>query len=500
MPARALAPSPEPERIHRLAGMPPLCDAPTPPNNVGGHVVELTALKAKRPHGASERSSVGEVTTVSDDPVGAADERLDHRLVVRWLVPEEHDWPLEGAVCELLGRGEDCSRILPGSGVSRRHAELRCDGSELVIRDLSSRNGTWVDGQRIIESALGDGALLRIGDWVGIVRHLRSKTEGVGASAFPREDRSGPYWGKVLRPILDQLHAVSRTTLPILIAGETGTGKECVARAVHEWSGRKGPIVALNCASIPEALAEAELFGFRKGSFTGADQSAPGYFVEADGGTLLLDEVSELSPSIQAKLLRVLQEGTVFPLGTPRGRSVDVRVLAAAHRPLHEHVARGRFRSDLYCRLNGYSVLLPALRERVEEVPALFQHLLSKHSAGYAPSVHATAVEYLCTRDWPGNVRQLELLARRILVLLGTRDTITREDLERCLQEDPASAAAEVPATMSSSRPEVQQLLHALAAHRGNVVRAAAALGISRHRVYRLLAAEPNINLDAFRR
>ncbi|MBN1610076.1 MAG: sigma 54-interacting transcriptional regulator [Polyangiaceae bacterium] len=490
-----------PARSQHLAAMWLVCQALSLRFHiVGGYVVELTARKARRSQGTSQGASVGEVTTVSDDAVCVADERLARRLVVRWLVPEERDWPLDGAVRELLGRGEGCSCVLDGAGVSRRHAELRRRDGELVIQDLSSRNGTWVDGQRITESPLGDGALLRIGDWVGLVRSMQSTADEVQAPALPRADASGAHWGKVLRPILHGLYAVSKSALPILITGATGTGKECVARAVHEWSARRGPFVALNCASIPEALAEAELFGFRKGSFTGADRAAPGYFLEADRGTLLLDEVAELPLTLQAKLLRVLQEGRVFPLGDPRGRSVDVRVLAAAQRPLHEEVANGRFRRDLYCRMNGYSVVLPDLRDRVEEIPALFKHLLNTHSAGYAPAIHATAVEYLCTRDWPGNVRELELFARRILVLLGARDTITREDVERCLQEHPVPAGSEVAGTLPNRRPELQRLLDALSAHGGNVVRAAAALGISRHRVYRLLAAEPNVNLDAFRR
>jgi DNA-binding NtrC family response regulator len=453
----------------------------------------------KRGQGTPERGSAGEVTTVSDDALHDAGERQAHRPIVRWLVPEERDWPLDGAVREILGRGDDCSCFLPGPGVSRHHAELRREGTKLVIRDLSSTNGTWVDGQRVTESPLRNGSLLRIGDWVGIVRHAQSTTEDAEAPAFLARG-SGPYWGSVLRPILEGLYAVSKSALPILIAGETGTGKECVARAVHEWSGRPGPFVALNCASIPEGLAEAELFGFRKGSFTGADRAGPGFFLEADGGTLLLDEVCELSQPVQAKLLRVLQEGRVFPLGDPRGRNVDVRVLSAAQRPLHEEVAGGRFRNDLYCRMNGYSVVLPALRERVEEIPALFKHLLNTHSAGYAPVIHATAVERLCMSDWPGNVRQLEFFARRILVLMGTRESITGDDVERCLQENPVSAAAEVRCTMSSRRPEVQRLLEALEAHRGNMVRAAAALGISRNRAYRLLATAQDINIDAFRR
>jgi hypothetical protein len=472
---------------------------PSPENVAAGHVAESMVLELKR-RGTPERSPAGEVTTVSDDVLREEHETQAHGLVVRWFVPEERDWPLGRAVREILGRGDDCSCVLPGAGVSRRHAELHSEGAKVAIRDLSSRNGTWVDGQRITESSLRDGSLVRIGDWVGIVRRVHSPTESVEAPPLPKANGSGPYWGAVLRPILERLYAVSRSALPVLIVGETGTGKECVARAVHEWSGRKGPFVALNCASLPDGLAEAELFGFRKGSFTGADRTAPGYFLEADTGTLLLDEVCELSQPVQAKLLRVLQEGRVSPLGDPRGRSVDVRVLAAAQRPLHEEVASGRFRKDLYCRMNGYAVELPPLRDRVEEIPALFKRLLNTHSAGNAPAIHATAFERLCMCDWPGNVRQLELFARRILVLMGTRESITREDVERCLQEKPVSPGAEVPGTASRGRPEVQQLLDALAAHRGNVARAAAAAGISRHRAYRLLATVPHLNIDTFRR
>jgi transcriptional regulator with PAS, ATPase and Fis domain len=215
----------------------------------------------------------------------------------------------------------------------------------------------------------------------------------------------------VMRQVLAFAETMARTDWPILIQGETGTGKELLARLIHQWSTRaQGPWIAVNCAAFPETLAESELFGCERGSYTGAGHARPGYFEQAHGGTLVLDEISELSSALQGKLLRVLEEGQVYRLGAVRSRAVSVRVLALSNRPLERLVQQGRFRPDLFHRLSVLRLHLPPLRERPEDIPLLAEHfldsartVLQRLNLQWAPPALAALKEYA----WPGNVRQL---------------------------------------------------------------------------------------------
>ncbi len=220
-----------------------------------------------------------------------------------------------------------------------------------------------------------------------------------------------------------------RTT--VLITGESGTGKELVARQIHALSGREGPFVAVNCAAIPRELLESELFGHVKGAFTGADRDQPGLFRQAHGGTLFLDEIGELPLDLQVKLLRVLQENAVRPVGGGSEMPVDVRVMAATSRDLEKEVAEGRFRSDLYYRLNVVPVKIPPLRERREDIPLLVQHFIRRATELMGvPSrkFSRAAVEVLMSYDWPGNVRELENVVEQVLIL-ASGDEVPPEDL-----------------------------------------------------------------------
>jgi transcriptional regulator with PAS, ATPase and Fis domain len=311
----------------------------------------------------------------------------------------------------------------------------------------------------------------------------------------------------VLRPILEQAKKAASSELPTVILGETGTGKEGLAHAMHEWSGRKGPFVAVNCAALVPTLAEAELFGYRKGAFTGADRGSPGFFRAAQGGTLLLDEVTDLPEPIQAKFLRALEQHEIAPLGESVPVRIDVRVLAATQIPLAQVVSERRFRADLCARLDGLTIRLPPLRERKQEIAYLFSHLLSLHSGGRPPEVEARLVEQLCLHDWPFNVRELDLLARRLLVLHGHEEVLRRSHLPEHILNHPAAgepvpapvasvgsgAVAVAPNSPESHRArrerELSRLTEALRAHKGSVARAAAAVGISRQRAYRLMEA-----------
>ncbi len=212
---------------------------------------------------------------------------------------------------------------------------------------------------------------------------------------------------------------VAETDATVLILGESGTGKEVIARHLHQISPRRqGPFVAINCAAIPDQMLEAELFGFEKGAFTGASQTTPGKFEMAQGGTLLLDEISEMNPALQAKLLRVIQEREVERLGGRKTYGLDVRILAASNRNLKEEVAAGNFREDLYYRINVFPLTLPPLRKRREDIPALTKVLMERHGRGKnLPQLTGPAEKKLLAYHWPGNVRELENVIQRALIL-----------------------------------------------------------------------------------
>lgn len=397
-----------------------------------------------------------------------------------------------------IGRDESCAIRLNGSDVSRQHAVLsrRPPERALSIRDLDSRNGVRVNGRVVSSAPLAAGDVLRLGGWVGVI------TSAPGAFG---ELAPGLLGGRVLEQALASLKKAAESDLPVVLEGETGTGKEVVTRSLHGWSGRPGPLLAVNCATLPDALAEAELFGYRRGAFTGADRPSPGFFRSAEGGTLLLDEVSELPLPLQAKLLRVLEQREVQPLGEARPVPIDVRVIVAGQQSLADAVQRGRFRADLLARLDGLTVRLPPLRRRREDVPPLFSHFLRELSQGRAPAVESDLIERLCVHDWPFNVRELVLLVRRLLVLHAGASTLTAEHLpERMLDAAPSAAllSSEPVVASKPANPhepvELPALIAALRASGGNVARASAALGITRQRAYRLMEGNA-IDLDALR-
>jgi transcriptional regulator with PAS, ATPase and Fis domain len=433
-------------------------------------------------------------TTAPADSTESGDSERAH-LAVRWVWPD----PAGGVVILpkgrlLLGRGEDCDFALPGRETSRHHGEIVADGPIHVLRDLGSRNGVFIDGEKIAEGVLKEGTVIRLGEWVGLVSRVHAH---VAAQAPSFQQVSEAFFaGPVLGPVVDLTRRAAASELPVVICGETGTGKERLAEALHTFSGRRGPFLAVNCAALPESLAEAELFGYRKGAFTGAERNAPGHFRAADGGTLLLDEITDLSAPVQAKLLRALEQREVIPLG----ESSPVRIVAATQEPLAIAVEERRFRMDLAARLDGVTITLPPLRERICEVPYLFRELLRVHGGGRAPDVEARLVEQLCLYDWPCNVRELDLLVRRLLTLHSHEPPLKRAHLpERFFAKPSASIHPASPSASSAQGVDADALTRALRAHRGNVARAAAALGISRQRAYRIIEARPEIDLDAIR-
>lgn len=286
---------------------------------------------------------------------------------------------------------------------------------------------------------------------------------------------------------------------PVLIEGETGTGKELFARAIHECSpAAGGPFVAINCGAIPDTLAESELFGYESGAFTGArPQGHAGVFEQADGGTLFLDEVAELNPTLQAKLLRVLEDGEVRRLGGRRTRAVSVRLVAAANRSLRQRVQEGRFREDLFYRLNVLSLRLPPLRARREDIPLLFSHFLAVAAEGTgkaAPHLDDACMRLLTDYDWPGNVRELKNVALKSVVLAGSRlkPTLLRTFLSE-LNGERAGGSTLEPQPESGTLKAIQEetewrmIQDALIRTGGNKAEAARLLGIHRATLYEKL-------------
>lgn len=301
-------------------------------------------------------------------------------------------------------------------------------------------------------------------------------------------------------PVMMQLFETVRrsapTSMPVLITGESGTGKELFARAVHALSDRaERPFIPLNCGALPSELIESELFGHKKGAFSGASSDKRGLVEEADGGTLFLDEISEMGADTQVKLLRFLEDSCFFPVGGTKPGEVDVRVVAATNRDLKWMIEQGEFREDLFYRLHVILLEIPPLRERADDIPLLAAHFLSRHGKALGRSVprfSPAAMELLYAHQWPGNVRELENLVRRLLVLVE-REEISESDVGKVLSSTAGkasvSAAGDLGSIVAESQEQVErvQIINALKQHDGNRTHAARALGIGRNTLLRKL-------------
>ena len=298
-----------------------------------------------------------------------------------------------------------------------------------------------------------------------------------------------------MKKVFEQLRKVVDTRVTVLIEGETGTGKELVASAVHYWSNRREKLfVAQNCAAMPENLLESELFGHKKGAFTGATDDKKGLFELAHEGTLFLDEVGEMPVSLQAKLLRVLQEGEVRPVGSNRTKRVDVRIVAATNRDLEKEVAEGRFREDLFYRLKVFPLRLPPLRERREDVPLLAGHFLKRYAEEFGRQVTGIsqpAMEQLQAYEWPGNVRELENEVQRLIIQVGDEEFVQPTHLSPKIRQAEAVVGRMKP-TKGTLKEMVEQvekqiLAEALAEHDNNKTATAKTLGITREGLHKKL-------------
>jgi two-component system response regulator AtoC len=385
----------------------------------------------------------------------------------------------------ILGRAEGCALVLNDARVSRRHCCLHLS-SNVMLEDLGSTTGTRLMG-RTLER--GEKTLLKRGDVFELGETSVVCHSSAPAPSEPGQIGTGPCTAmEELRRLIDR---VAHSRINVLLSGETGVGKGVLAAELHRRSPRAGQaFVALNCAELQESLLESELFGHERGSFTGASASKPGLIESADGGTLFLDEIGEMSLATQAKLLRVLEERSVRRVGSLQSRPVDVRFLAASNRDLAAETERGAFRRDLYFRLNGISLEVPPLRERLNELEGLAYSFLAQACEAqgrHPPALTWEALDVLRRHSWPGNIRELRNVIERA-VLLCTGEAVTLEHVPLPPKVVPLasrSGPASEPAAgtfassdgMASERERIEAALEQCA---GNQSRAAKLLGISR--------------------
>jgi len=370
--------------------------------------------------------------------------------------------------------------VLDDERTSRKHTQVTLGAEGIRVKDLGSRNGTFVDGRQVDnELFAAPPCVLRVGHSLFLfVPDLQPFV--LGGVEVTDLGVSGPS----LRAAYERIGRAA-TIGTLLITGPSGAGKELAARRFHEASCRRGAFVAVNCAAIPEGLAERLLFGARRGAYSGASVDAEGYVEAADQGTLFLDEIAELDPAVQAKLLRMLEMREVLPLGASHPKKVDVQVCAATLKDLRVEVYAGRFREDLYYRIGRPEVRLPALAERLEEIPWLVAEALRRVDPALVPG--ASLVEACLLRPWPGNVRELLVEARYAASasLADKRTIVEARDLSpsagRAVREGPA------PETQPKPPPSRSEVERELQSTNGNVSAASRALGIHRTQLRRLM-------------
>jgi transcriptional regulator of acetoin/glycerol metabolism len=385
---------------------------------------------------------------------------------------------LSGVAAVQLGRGKslDVLRVksgaethlrieVPDRFLSSEHASLQRVLGKWLLEDRGSKNGTFIGEARVEREPLEDGAIFEIGHSYFVFRDSAPEEILPGAGSFQ------PEFAAQLRA----LERTSRTSLPIILRGETGTGKEVLARHVHKLSDRPGSFQAINCAALSPSLLESELFGYKKGAFSGANEDRPGLIRSADRGTLFLDEIGDLPLPAQGALLRVLQESEPMP--------VDFRLVVATHRPIEELATSGAFRADLLARLTGFTLQLPALRERREDLGTLVKALLQRHAPGRPLKLSLPAARALFRYPFPLNVRELER-ALALAVALCPDELIDLPHLPPALREAPPPPPAQKPLAPGEEERK-DELLALLKEHRGNVTAVAKTMGKARVQIQR---------------
>jgi DNA-binding NtrC family response regulator len=381
---------------------------------------------------------------------------------------------------------------IPDAKISARHARLEHCLDRWCVKDEKSKNGTFVNGARVTQHVLSDGDVVDLGDTALVFREAIAQRGELAYQPSPAARLGLSSLLPSVQAQLDELARMARSPITILLEGETGTGKEVIARAIHELAGRPGPLIPVNCGGIPRERVQAELFGWKRGAFTGAIGDHDGLVRAADRGTLFLDEIGDLPLGDQAVLLRVLQEREVLPIGGTRAVATDLRVVAATHRPLDVLAKRGAFREDLLARLAGYRLALVPLRERREDLGIFLAELLRKHRAPERCRVTSAALRALLCHAWPTNIRGLEQAIARALVACSN-DTIDVDDLP------PTDTASTPPSPPPQAAPDDslrERLIALMHEHQGNVAAVARAMGKARMQIqrwlkrYRLVAGE----------
>ncbi len=380
-----------------------------------------------------------------------------------------------------IGTAPGNTLVLTDPAVSRHHVAIVATARGHLVRDLGSTNGTLINGVSVERGYLASNAVIAIGD-----TRLRFEVVGGDDAATLSSDSA---WGRAIgaspgrRRLFAMLPKIADADATVLLEGETGTGKTLIASAIHEKSPRgKGPFVVVDCGAIPPSLIESELFGHEKGAFTGATTSRAGAFEAAKGGTVFLDEIGELPLDMQPKLLRAIEDRVVKRIGRNDTTPLDIRLIAATNRDLRLEINKGRFRSDLYYRLNTIRLRVPPLRERREDIPLLVAHYYDEMGAGEPP---ASVIADFARHDWPGNVRELRAAVERA-VLLG--DPMVWQGISEDAPPPPAAnesfRAAKERAVAQWERDYVRGLI---AQHQGNISRAARSVRMDRNHLRELM-------------
>jgi DNA-binding NtrC family response regulator len=450
------------------------------------------------------------------DAVGRA------RLIIERAGAEPFEAELSGVAS--IGRGPTNDVALDDPASSRRQSIVRADEDGYLVSDLGSANGTFLNGVQVLAPVrLKTGDVITVGSTrLTFVSDAAAKSDAEAPaddSTRVRDDgrASGVLLGasKGMEEVFHLIEKAGASSLPTLLEGETGTGKELVARAIHQASAHaKGPFLPVNCAAVPENLLESELFGHRRGAFTGATADHEGLFEAAEGGTVFLDEIGEMPLAMQPKVLRVIQEGELTRIGEIRPRKVDFRLVAATNRDLLREVERGAFRSDLYYRISAFPIHIPALRQRRADIPLLVESFLvvaARRQGKRVGPVGAAAMQALVEFDWPGNVRELQNEVQRAVALAAPGEQIGVEHLSPKLTGGDLAAGADgddvdasvgdreptAPGTDGGSGPgslrearnafEARYIADVLAQQGGSVLRAARVLGLTRAGLYKKL-------------
>ena len=417
-----------------------------------------------------------------------------------------------------IGRGREADLQLPDPSVSRLHARIYRVGRQYFLADMGSRNGTHAEGKPVTQLPLVDGRTFQVGPYSihffqaaagsdsgeepTVVPTPGSAPRSAGArrpapprqtdAGTPDESPFGLVGGSAhIRKLIGTIHRVAPSDVPVLIEGETGCGKELVARGIHDASDRRDrPVVVVNCGAISPELVESELFGHERGAFTGATAQRKGAFELAHCGTIFLDEIGELSVSLQPKLLRALEQKEIQRVGGNETIAAEVRILAATHKNLREEIARKSFREDLYFRIGAITIPVPPLRDRREDVPAIARHFLAgmeRRSSRPLPHLSPDALDALISHDWPGNVRELRNAVQRAVVM-GEGEELTAADFSFLRQDAKAPAEASVADGLSRwEQAERTNILAELARQNGNKTRTARELGIAKSTLFEKL-------------